>query len=153
LVVGDYLKENTNKQLVLLMTAFKDIDQSVRYIIKPHPACPINMQDLPGLNCEISTQPISELLLISDIVYSSSTTSAAVDAYCAGKSVITILDGRSLNLSPLRGVGGVYFVSNAKELVIAINGAGVNELEKMEDYFYLDIGLPRWKKWLTDERC
>ncbi|MBL6992222.1 MAG: hypothetical protein ISR65_20725, partial [Bacteriovoracaceae bacterium] len=88
LVVGDYLKENTNKQIALLMTAFEDIDQSVRYIIKPHPACPINMHDLPGLNCEISMQPIGELLLISDIVYSSSVTSAAVDAYCAGKSVI-----------------------------------------------------------------
>ena len=152
LVVGDYLKENTNKQLVLLMTAFKDIDQSVRYIIKPHPACPINMQDLPGLNCEISTQPISELLLISDIVYSSSVTSAAVDAYCAGKSVITILDGRSLNLSPLRGVDGVYFLSSAKELAVAINGAEVNELGQREDYFYLDMELTRWKKWLSDER-
>ncbi len=152
LVVGDYLQENTSKQLALLMAAFKDTDQSIRYIIKPHPACPINMQDLPGLNCEISTQPIGELLLISDIIYSSSVTSAAVDAYCAGKPVITILDGRSLNLSPLRGIGGVYFVSSAKELAIAINEAEVNELGQGEGYFYLDIELPRWKKWLTDER-
>ena len=152
LVVGDYLKENTGKQLALLMAAFKDIDQSIRYIIKPHPVCPINMQDLPGLNFEISTQPIGELLLISDIVYSSSVTSAAVDAYCAGKSVITILDGRILNLSPLRGVGGVYFVSSAKELAVAINGAEVNELGQREDYFYLDMELTRWKKWLSDEK-
>ena len=151
LVVGDYLPEINRKQLALLMASFKDIDQSIRYIIKPHPACPINMQDLPGLDCEISTQPIDELLLISDIVYSSSTTSAAVDAYCAGKLVITILDARSLNLSPLRDVGGVYFVSSAKELVVAINEAEMKELGQREDYFYLDIELPRWRKWLTDE--
>jgi surface carbohydrate biosynthesis protein (TIGR04326 family) len=148
LVVGDYLKENTNKQLALLMTAFESIDQSVRYIIKPHPNCPINMQDLPGLNCEISTQPIDELLLMSDIVYSSAVTSAAVDAYCTGKPVITILDGKSLNMSPLRGVSGVHFVSNAKELAIAINGAEMSELEQREDYFYLDPELPRWRSLL-----
>jgi surface carbohydrate biosynthesis protein (TIGR04326 family) len=148
LVVGDYLQENTSKQLALLTTAFEDIDQTVRYIIKPHPACPIDMQDLPGLNCEISIQSISELLLISDIVYSSSVTSAAVDAYCAGRPVITILDGKSLNLSPLRGSSSVQFVSSAKELAIAINGAEVDELEQKEDCFYLDVELPRWKRWL-----
>ena len=151
LVAGEYLKENTNKQLALLMTAFEDINQSVRYIIKPHPACPINMHDLPGLNCEISMQPIDDLLLISDLVYSSLVTSVAVDAYCAGKPVITILDGESLNLSPLRGSSGVQFVSTAKELAIAINRAEVNDLEQRENYFYLDVELPRWKEWLIGE--
>ena len=151
LVVGDYLKEYTNKQLALLITAFEDIDQSVRYIIKPHPACPVSMQDLPGLNCEISMKPIDELLLVSDIIYSSSTTSAAVDAYCAGKPVITILDEKHLNLSSLRGSSSVQYVSTAKELAIAINGAEVGELEQRKDYFYLDVELPRWKEWLTDK--
>lgn len=151
LVVGDYLQENTNKQLALLTASFEDIDQSVRYIIKPHPACSIKMKDLPGLNCEISMQPIGELLLMSDIVYSSSVTSAAVDAYCAGKSVITILDGKSLNMSPLRGSSDVQFVSTAQGLAIAVNEAEVDELEQREDYFYLDVKLPKWKKWLEKE--
>jgi len=87
-------------------------------------------------------------LLMSDIVYSSAVTSAAVDAYCTGKPVITILDGKSLNMSPLRGVSGVHFVSNAKELAIAINGAEMSELEQREDYFYLDPELPRWRSLL-----
>ena len=139
LVVGDYLQESTSKQLALLMAAFKDIEYSIRYIIKPHPGCSINIQDLPGLNCEISSQPIGELLLISDIVYSSSTTSAAVDAYCAGKLVIIVLDGKSLNLSPLRSFGGVYFVKSAKELVVVINGAELNDLGQRKDFFHLDI--------------
>ena len=152
LVVGDYLPKNTAKQLKLLSLAADNFESSVHFIIKPHPACPINMRDVPSLNCEISMQPIDELLLISDIVYSSPVTSAAVDAYCAGKPVITILDGKSLNLSPLRGVSGVHFVSTAKELAIAINEAEVNELEQGEDYFYLDVELPRWKEWLIGER-
>lgn len=152
LVVGDYLPKNTAKQLKLLSLAADNLESSIHIIIKPHPACPIKMQDLPGLNCEISMQPIDELLLISDIVYASSVTSAAVDAYCTGRPVITILDGKSLNMSPLRGASGVQFVSTAKELAIAINGAEVNELEQREDYFYLDVELPRWREWLIGER-
>ena len=152
LVVGDYLSQNTAKQLKLLSLAADNLESLIHFIIKPHPSCPINMRDVSGLNCEISTQPISELLLMSDIVYSSLATAAAVDAYCAGKPVITILDGKSLNVSPLRGFSGVHFVSNAKELAIAINGVEVDELEQREDYFYLDVELPRWKEWLIGER-
>jgi len=140
------------ESLRFLYLAVDNLESLIHFIIKPHPACPINMRDVSGLNCEISTQPIDELLLMSDIVYSSLATAAAVDAYCAGKLVITILDGKSLNVSPLRGVSGVLFVSNAKELAIAINGVEVDELEQREDYFYLDVELPRWKEWLIGEK-
>ncbi len=151
LVVGDYLKENTYKQLNLLSSALADVDQSVRYIIKPHPACPVNMLDFPSLRGELSTKPIKELLMISDVVYSSLITSAAIDAYCAGLPVITLLDGKTLNMSPLRGVKGVYFVKNSEDLSSAINTIEATDLDQKGYYFYLDPGLPRWHKWLIDD--
>ena len=151
LVVGDYLKENTDKQLDLLSSALTSIDQSTCYIIKPHPACPVNMEDFPRLHGELSMKPITELLLMSDVVYSSAITSAAVDAYCVGLPVITLLDGQTLNLSPLRGSKGVHFVSSAKELATAINVAEANEPEQGKNYFYLDPNLPRWLEWLLDD--
>ncbi len=150
LVVGEYLKENTDKQLDLLLSAFTDIDQSTYYIIKPHPACPINMKDLLVLPGEISMKPIAELLKISDVVYSSTATSAAVDDYCAGLPFITFLDGKALNQSPLRGYESVYFVSNAKDLATAINNVKATDSEQGKKYFYLDLELIRWRKWLTD---
>lgn len=151
LVVGDYLKENTYKQLDLLSSALVDVEQPVRYIIKPHPACPVNMLDFPSLRGELSTRPIQELLLMSDIVYSSLITSAAIDAYCAGLPVITLLDGKTLNMSPLRGDKGVYFVKNSEDLSHAINTIKVTVSNQKGNYFYLDPVLPRWQKWLNDE--
>jgi surface carbohydrate biosynthesis protein (TIGR04326 family) len=151
LEVGDYLKENTYKQLNLLSSALADVEQSVRYIIKPHPACPVNMVDFPSLRGELSTSSIEELLMMSDVVYSSLITSPVIDAYCAGLPVITLLDGKTLNMSPLRGGKGVYFVKNSEDLSIAINTIEATDLDQKKHYFYLDPGLPRWHKWLIDD--
>jgi len=151
LVVGDFLKENTNKQLNLLSSTIADIDPSVRFIIKPHPSCPINMEDFPGLRGELSTRPIEELMKMSNVVYSSLKTSAAIDAYCAGLPIISLLDGKTLNVSPLRGSKSVYFVSDSKSLVSAIKTAKATDSDQRKHYFYLDSGLPRWNKWLIND--
>ena len=151
LVAGDYLRENTYKQLNLLSSAITDVNQSIRIIIKPHPACPVNIGDFPSLRGELSTRPIQELMKISDVVYTSLVTAVAVDAYCAGLPVITFLDGKTLNVSPLRDTKGVYFVTNSKTLAKAIDTLKVTDSDQKKNYFYLDSGLPGWHKWLTDD--
>jgi surface carbohydrate biosynthesis protein (TIGR04326 family) len=151
LIVGDYLKKNTYKQLNLLSSSLADIDQSVSFIIKPHPACSINMADFPNLCGKLSTRPIEELMKISNVVYSGAVTSAVIDAYCVGLPIITFLDGRTLNMSPLRDTKGVYFVKNSKDLSTAINTIEVSDLGQKRNYFYLDPGLPRWHNWLFDD--
>ena len=150
LVVGDYLYENVYKQLTLLQKAQKYIDESIYYILKPHPACKLDIKDFPGITGEVSNQPLDDLMKICNLVYSSLITSAAVDAYCAGIPVITFLDGNTLNVSPLRGVEGVYFVCSARDLGNAINSVRkMRESDKVMDYFYLDLGLHRWDQWLS----
>jgi len=151
LVAGDYLKENTDKQLNLLSSAITDIDESIRFIFKPHPSCPVNIGDFPSLSGELSSRPIQELMKISDVVYTSLVTAAAVDAYCAGLPVISFLDGKTLNVSPLRDAKGVYFVTNSKSLAKAINTFKVNHSDQKTNYFYLDSDLPGWHKWLTND--
>jgi surface carbohydrate biosynthesis protein (TIGR04326 family) len=149
LIVGDYLKENTCKQLNLISEALTYIDQPIRFIIKPHPAHLINMSDFPNLPGELSTDPIEKLLIMSDIVYASLITSAAVDAYCVGLPVVILFDGKTLNTSPLRGVKGVCFTNNANELANAINIAKPGILHKERHYFYLNPDLPGWNKLLS----
>jgi len=151
LVIGDYSKEKTYNQLNILSHALEDINTSVRLIIKPHPACPINTSNFPSLIGELSTRPIEELLKMSDVVYSSLITSAAIDAYCFGLPIITLLDGKTLNMSPLRGVKSVYFITNSKSLSSVINALETAVLDVKENYFYLDPKLPKWRKWLTDD--
>jgi len=151
LVIGDYSEKNTYKQLDLLSFKPKKINSPVRYIVKPHPNSPINLEGFPDLCAEISTRPIEDLLKICDVVYSSLITTAAIEAYCLGIPIITFLDGKTLNMSPLRGVKSVYFISNSEDLARAINTIDVSDFGLKENYFYLDPSLPRWRKWLTGD--
>ena len=151
LVLGDYVKENTVRQMHLLQDADCFINDKIKYIVKPHPACPISEGDYPRLQMVVTNEPISRLLKKCSFVYTSNVTSAAVDAYCAGKRVITFLDPNILNLSPLRGSKGVDFVSSSKELASILNGVPSHEKTDSQgrDYFYVDVGLQKWKKILS----
>jgi len=147
LVLGEYLEENTIQQMELLRKASQYINNEIEYLVKPHPACPILAEDYPELDLVVTNDPISMLISHCSLVYTSSVTSAAVDAYCAGKRVVTVLDPVKLNLSPLKGCEGVSFVSSPQELADLLNNIGlVKGLEEQgKDYFYLDPNLPKWK--------
>jgi surface carbohydrate biosynthesis protein (TIGR04326 family) len=149
LVLTDYLKNNTDKQLKLLTSALKYINKSTLYIIKSHPAHKVNLKDFPDINGSLSTDSISKLLGISDIVYSSSSTSGAVDAYCSSLPVIILKDGDVLNQSPLRGCKDVFFSSNAEDLADKINSLSVIKSQGRVDYFYLDTNLKKWSDWIN----
>jgi len=153
LVLGDYLNANTKRQMNLLQKASKHLNVKIKYIIKPHPACPINVDDYPELELEIKNDPISSLIEQCFLVYASCTTSAAIDAYCSGWPVITILDPKGLNFSPLRGRDDAMFVSSAIELAAILNNVGKVKMNnnQIKDYFYLDTDLPRWKKLLLTD--
>jgi len=148
LVLGDYLPEYTIQQMKLLEDSAKEINDWV-VVIKPHSACPIDLENYPilaSINATVTDQPISDLVADCNVAYSSLTTSAAVDAYGAGLPVITIFTPSTLNLSPLRGVDSVQFVSTSEELLLALQKT--SQQEQPIHYFYLDSELPRWKKLL-----
>lgn len=150
LVLGDYTETHTRVQMQLLNDIADDLPDDISIIVKPHPAMTVLPEDYPRLSFSISSLPIAELLAQTDVVYSSAVTSAAVDAYCAGLPVITVLDQATLNMSPLRGYTGVTFVGSPAELASALHEAVIcSSLEtQAARFFYLDGGLPRWKKLL-----
>jgi surface carbohydrate biosynthesis protein (TIGR04326 family) len=150
LVLGDFVKENTVQQMQLLNKAVKNTSKKNLYIVKPHPACPIVKKDYPEISMIITNNPISTIIKDCSLVYVSSMTSASVDAYCAGKPVVSVLNLKSLNLSPLKDSDGVIFVSTSKEL-----GKVLNEIDqiqitnnKEQKFFYLDYKVPRWRELL-----
>jgi surface carbohydrate biosynthesis protein (TIGR04326 family) len=152
LVVGDYLGINTHKQLHLLERAAHLLRKGTKITIKPHPNCPVNPALNPQLKMNVELRQLSELMEEHDLVYSSAVTSAAVDAYCAGLPVVSLLEGGNLNLSPLRNCDGVTFVSNPEDLANLVNHDHIEDSGKVqgEDYFYFDLKLPRWRKLLLD---
>ncbi len=83
-----------------------------------------------------------------DAVYTSLTTSAAVDAYCFGLKVITALDPKSLNLSPLRQKNDVDFVRSTNELENVLMKLISNNYNKRVTKKFFDINndLKEWKR-------
>ncbi|RTY34917.1 hypothetical protein EKD02_09585 [Chlorobium phaeovibrioides] len=151
LVLGDYLEQSTRYMMTLLEGAFHDLPEDMRIVVKPHPACPVEPSEYPSMVFDVVSEPIEKLLQRSDIAYTGAMTSAAVDAYCAGVPVVSVLDQDSLNLSPLRDMDAVKFVSSSRDLVDAlVTIAGSSSFQcEAELFFYLDKALPRWKALLT----
>lgn len=147
LVLGDYLKINTDFQMKLLSNAVRKINNQLRFVVKPHPNCPIDKNDYPDLDMVVVDQPVPELIHEYGIAFTSCRTTAAVEAYCAGLSVITAVDQKALNPSPLKGVDSVVFVNDGDELAEALSMVNQYMIEDnySNDFFYLDQNLPRWK--------
>jgi surface carbohydrate biosynthesis protein (TIGR04326 family) len=148
LVLGDYSRDLTLRQIRMLEEAVKLLSFSLDIIIKPHPACTINRSDFPRLNCSISKKPIPELLSDVDLAYAGVSTSAALDVYLMGISVVSRLDPNVLNLSPLRGSKDIFFARSHKDLA-QILGC-INDLSspkmRVDSFFILDESLSRWRK-------
>jgi surface carbohydrate biosynthesis protein (TIGR04326 family) len=153
LVMGDYSKRHTELQMRLLVSAARllQIPDYVSVIVKPHISFPIAAHDYPQLPFEVSMEPIADLLQKCDIAFTSSVTSAAVDAYCAGVPVIVVLDPEFPNLSPLRGREDVQYASTPKEFVDAVTTAAEKPPfgDHASSYFRLDADLPAWMTLLT----
>lgn len=148
LVLGDYMPAVTRRQIQCLSDAMPLLPPDTHYVVKPHPSCPVKPSDYPSLQLQMSSCALPELLSECDVVYTSNITSAAVDAYCAGVPVISALDGQALNMSPLRGLHGVVYVTNPSELADALRNARNRERVIAEPYFCLDKVLLRWRKLL-----
>jgi surface carbohydrate biosynthesis protein (TIGR04326 family) len=150
LVMGDYLMENN----IFLLESLRDaiLTSKFRFNItfKYHPACPVNEDDFPGVTFHQTSGNMVNLLSKSDIALAGNVTSASVDAICYGIPVVSLLDGKKLNMNPLRGQAGAFFASSPIELCFILENYErmlTNDLNEVKsDYFNLDSSLTRWKK-------
>ena len=150
LVLGDYLQNKTDLQMQFLESAIPFLPKGIHIVIKPHPNCPISASRFKVSELTINEAPIAELIGKCDAAFSSATTSAALDAYCLSIPVISMRNFNELNLSPLRGIGGVAFVNTPQELALKVIELMSSQLSKSipTEIFTLDQNLARWKKLL-----
>jgi len=152
LVLGDSMTANLKMQMKILEKAISLIPHRVTITFKAHPICPIDPAAYSQLQLQISREPIATLIANCDVAYASAITSAAVDAYCAGVTIVSVLDPATLNLSPLRGCVGALFASTPEELAkVLMNAANSTLLSKeRESYFEVDTKLTKWRKILLE---
>jgi surface carbohydrate biosynthesis protein (TIGR04326 family) len=151
LVVTDFQWCNTKFQLEILEKALLKSSNKFNVIIKTHPNCPIPENYKISFDYQVAKDTMENLLQSSDVVFSSNTTSASVDAYSANKRIIVMLEPNTLNLSPLKGMKEICFISTPSELSTAIdlffNDIDIISEERI-NYFFLNKDLPKWKELL-----
>lgn len=147
LILGDMIPTAMRAFLRMVEEAVPLLPPNSRLTFKPHPGYRVRLADYPGLSARETNDALDRILGEYDVAVAANSTSASVDAYMAGIPVIIMLDGASLNLSPLRGQPGVSFVSSPEELSAAIRAAGnATESAPRNDMFFLDPELPRWMR-------
>lgn len=153
LVLGDYMPDNTRVQMRMLEAAMPLLSTDISIVVKPHPSCLVSPGEYPSLRMEVTAQALSGLLEGCHVAFTSNATSAAVDAYCAGVPVISLLDPKAMNLSPLRECDAVRFVNTPRELAIALStvASATGYQGPQQAYFTIDQDLPRWRKLLLEK--
>lgn len=148
MILGDYAPDTTKRQLNLLSESLKSIPIKIETILRLHPLCP-KMNEFSSF--QITDEKLDKLFEEFNIIYTSNSTSAAIDAYCAGKQVISYFDADELNLSSLRGLPNTKTVNNSQELAKAlllaleINNSHIVDISKV---FEISSTLNLWKKFL-----
>lgn len=154
LVLADYFPSKTNHLLKILFEAIDGLNSYPDITIRLHPATRVTDFNFLALRFKISDEPIKLLLDNTDIAYTSNATSAAIDAYLYGVPVISVLDGKGINMSPLNKLKGATFISSGAELLSvlkSINSLDVKMKSSSNSYFYLDKNIVRWKAFLREK--
>ena len=145
LILGDVLPQSMHALLSTLEGAIALVPKEYQFTLKPHPLYTVDLSAFPGLRLQTTTDGIEKILEDFDLALAANGTSAAVDAYLAGLTVIVGLNGAELNLSPLRGDPDVRFVGTAAEMANALLSA---PRPKIDNFFHLDAEMPRWRRLL-----
>jgi surface carbohydrate biosynthesis protein (TIGR04326 family) len=152
LVLTDYLEENVKLQMNLLKKALLQCREKIELIVKPHPFCPISIDDFPEMDIKIiNNKTIYQAMKCCNVVFTSNITSAAVDSFCSGKVVISMLNPKTVNMSPLKD-NGIIFVSTPDELVNYLNNLNNlnNSTNQKSDFFFTNPNLDKWNNILKN---
>jgi surface carbohydrate biosynthesis protein (TIGR04326 family) len=151
LVLGEMVPAMMHNFLQLIERAARQLPPIYEFTLKPHPGYSARLSDYPGLRADETAEPLDRIAQDYDIALAANSTSAACDAYFMGASVIVVLDGNALNMSPLRGQPDVCFVTSSANLVDALmtRQNSPSRFGSPSDLFHVDSQLTRWRRLLA----
>lgn len=149
LVLGDFFTHLT-KRIISLAVESQQLSGNRRSILfKPHPLNRDAWEEVSGDNFTLTDAPLSELFKLCSIVIAPSASTGALEAYCANKLVVSILDPSTLNLTPLRGVEDAMFAKDHNELASILMATPKVLSRDRQQMFFTDANLSRWSRALS----
>lgn len=152
LAVTSFFRDETEAHLVLLARVLHaGLLDGWQIVVKPHPYLPVEerLRALLGRRFDevrIARGAIAEELAAGVLVWSSNSTTVALEAALKGLPVMSMLPVDDFDLCPLQDVATLPRTGNVEDVALALAGAA--PLHLPPDYLDLDPALPRWKKLL-----
>ena len=150
LVATDLLDSNTQIQLEWVAKAVKSRQDDLKIIIRPHPASDFSSAKYLNWQELVDRTDLTLLLERIDVIFCSNASSIAVDGYLAGKTILTMLNGKTFNFSPLRGLSSSTNITSPEELRAELFATALNNMNKQNKYFCFSKGLQKWKTLLSE---
>ena len=149
LVLGDFFTHLTKRIISLVVESHQLSGDRRNILFKPHPLNRDPWGDALGDKFTLTNDPLSELFKRCSIVIAPSASTGALEAYCANKLIISILDPSTLNLTPLRGVEDAMFAKNCNELAKILTETPKVKSGDRQHLFFIDADLSRWNRALN----
>mgnify|MGYP000851187457 FL=1 len=142
-VMGDYA-ENINQKIELCINLLAKINK-YKIICKPHPLKDFKKKLYINNNLFKSFDTVNELAQKYDNFIVSNTSTVGLELYLMGKNVITILDDKLINFSPLKHYYGYQnYVFDINEIENKINNGSKNFSQN--NFFKDGKNLENWIK-------
>ena len=148
LILGDFFTQISESVLNIVLPLIKTKFAHCTIYFKAHPANNNSWTYLAADGIIVTDLPLSKLFATCGTVISPSSSTGAVEAYCANKHVISIPDPTTLNFSALKTIKDVQFASNSEELALALENPVNSSSVDNTTFLYFDESLTKWKKLL-----
>ena len=144
LILGDFFTLPTNRLLNIVQESLLKEQHIGKVWFKPHPfdsgPWPIN----ESLGIVITNDLLPDIFKKCSIVIAASSSTSSLEAYCANKNVISILDPAIMNYSPLRNLSDAVFVSNSSELSLELSKSHQRDTNRIDSLLHLNSDLKLW---------
>ena len=148
LILGDFFTQISESVLNIVLPLIKTKFAHCTIYFKAHPANRNSWTYLAADGIIVTDFPLSKLFVTCRTVISPSSSTGAVEAYCANKHVISIPDPTTLNFSALKTVNDAQFASSSEELAFALdNPVNLSSVDNTT-FLYFDESLTNWRKLL-----
>lgn len=148
LLVGDLQPSHTSFILQTVIEALRTLNLQV--VFKPHPADRGSTSLAETYGLPITNSPLITALENVALVIAGSITAASVETAQLRIPVLTVVDPRFFNLSPLRNVAGFAAVYSPRGVAASIEQLLRTSVSDSHDFFYLDSSHKRWRSLLVE---
>ena len=149
LVLGDFFTDLTKRIISIVVESQQLSGDRHNILFKPHPLNRDTWEKVLEDNFTLTNAPLSELFELCSIVIAPSASTGALEAYCANKLVISVLDPSTLNFTPLRGVEDAMFAKDHNELAKILMSTSKVMSRDRQQMFFTDANLSRWSRALS----